>query len=102
MGVVIVEDEVIETILKARTVYVLIHEDGKVVILILVPEGKRDNLCAWRHRRLNVVKEGFRDMVLHRCSPRCRSANAFATMVHTATAVARASRASLAVTFPPW
>jgi hypothetical protein len=102
MGVVIIEDQVIEAILERLAVNVLMHEDGNVVVLVFVPEGKGDNLCAWRYYRLDAFKQGFQDMFLHRFSALFGRAKASATIVKTVMAVANASRASLAITLWPW
>ena len=59
MGVVIIEDQVIEAILERLAVNVLMHEDGNVVVLVFVPEVKGDNLCAWRYYRLVRSSRGF-------------------------------------------
>lgn len=102
MRIVIIENQVIETILQRGAVDLLGREDRKVVILIIVPEGQGDNLGATRERRLNLLQEGLRDVLLHRVSARCGSAKATATMRKTCSAVASAPRASCAVTFRPW
>jgi hypothetical protein len=102
VGIVIVKDEIIEAVLERCAVYFFLHKDGNIVILILIPEVEGHNLGMGREYCLDLAEHGFGEMLLHDVNALFGRVNASATMVSTSTAVASASRASVAVTFRPW
>jgi hypothetical protein len=102
VGVVIIKDKIRQMVLEGRAVHSFLHEDGNIVILILVSEIKGHDLRIRREHSLDLFEQGLRDILLQGFNALCGRANASATMLSTSTAVVSASRASLAVTFRPW